>query len=71
MENKHKETKEITNVKTIQITTVNKFTNGDEAKALAESNKTQEKILEKIKKLVDDLQVLNSKTFINFDGNVK
>ena len=71
MENKHKETKEITNVKTIQITTVSKFTNGDEAKALTEANKTQEKILEKIKKLVDDLQVLNSKTFINFDGNVK
>lgn len=59
---------EITTIKTIRITVVNKVPK-DEDKALKIVEKDQERILTALKKLgVDNIEILQSKTFENLDN---
>lgn len=59
---------EITTIKTIRITVINKVPK-DEDKALKIVEKDQERILTALKKLgVDNIEILQSKTFENLDN---
>lgn len=61
---------EITTVKTIRITVVNKVPK-DEEKALKIVEKDQERIIGALKKLgVDNIEILRSKTFENLDNKI-
>ena len=64
----NKEYGEITTIKTIRLTVVNKVPK-DETKAVAEADKSMAELMEAIKKLgVDDIETINEKRFINLDN---
>ena len=64
----NKEYGEITTIKTIRLTVVNKVPK-DETKAVAEADKSMAELMEAIKKLgVDDIETINEKYFINLDN---
>ena len=64
----NKEYGEITTIKTIRLTVVNKVPK-DEDKAVAEADKSIAELMEAIKKLgVDDIETINEKRFINLDN---
>lgn len=70
MENKAKETREITNVINLQVTIVNKFDSKvTEEKAMTTAGNAEIKLIEAIEKIADDVKVTNSKTFINLGNN--
>lgn len=71
MTNKQKDNRkfgEITTIKTIRITVVNKVPKDEEkAKRLVEAD--QKRIVRALKKLgVDDIEIVNEKTFMNLDN---
>jgi predicted MarR family transcription regulator len=67
----NKSTGEITEIKTIQITTVYKVPANEDA-AIRYAETQEKKLLERISKLpVDDVKVINSKRFMNLDNTKK
>ena len=70
MENKVKETREITNVINLQVTIVNRFdSKTSEEKAIKSAENAELKVIKAIEKVADDVKVTSSKTFINFGDN--
>lgn len=59
---------EVTTIKTIRITVVNKVPS-NETKALRLVESDQKRIIRALKKLgVDDVEIVNEKTFMNLDN---
>lgn len=64
----NKEYGEITTIKTIRLTVVNKVPK-DEDKAITEVDEFMDELMDAIKKLgVDDIETINEKRFINLDN---
>lgn len=70
MENKVKETREITNVINLQVTIINKFDSKvTEEKAMTTADNAEIKLIKAIEKIADDVKVTSLKTFINLGDN--